>query len=73
MSSSVVANGVLYLSNGTMLYALDATTGTPLWNYTVPNVLGFTSPTVVNGMVYAGMHDSSGYHVDAFHLPDPAH
>jgi outer membrane protein assembly factor BamB len=67
--SAIVANGVLYLSNGNTLYALDASTGATLWNYSYQ--YNISSPTVVNGMVYVGSKDpnSSGYQVDAFHLP----
>jgi outer membrane protein assembly factor BamB len=71
LTTPLVANGVLYVSMGNTLYALNTTTGASLWSYS--NGYWFTSPTVVNGMLYAGMQDSSGYHVDAFHLPNPAH
>ena len=53
-SSPVIDNGVLYVgsTNGN-LYALNATDGTKLWNYSTGGWLN-SSPAVYNGIVYVG-------------------
>ena len=53
-NSPAVANGILYIScNSDLFYALDAETGTPIWNYTIsPSSL--STPAVSNGIVYIG-------------------
>ena len=64
-SSPAVANGVVYfgsLDNNT--YALDATTGALLWNYTIGNRVS-SSPAVANGVVYIGCRDNNTYALDA--------
>jgi len=47
-----------------LLYALDARTGTKLWNFATWSGIT-TSPVVANGMVYVG---SNGGKLYAFHL-----
>jgi outer membrane protein assembly factor BamB len=61
LSSPTVVNGVVYFTNsfdGGMLYALNATTGAPLWTYPCATsntcVSPWASPIVVNGVVYVG-------------------
>ena len=50
--------GVVYAAGqGFNLYALDATKGTVLKTLTTGGPLGFSSPVVVNGMVYVGSFD----------------
>ena len=66
--SPAVANGVVYVSSaewsGTM-YALNASTGALLWNYSTGYYVE-SSPAVVDGMVYIG--DANG-NLYAFGLP----
>jgi len=47
------------------MYALDAKTGTSLWSYPTGSFI-YSSPAVVNGMVYLGSANGNVY---AFHLP----
>jgi outer membrane protein assembly factor BamB len=50
--SPAVVNGIVYIgSDDGNLYALNATTGTLIWNYTV-GPPGQSSPAVANGIVY---------------------
>jgi outer membrane protein assembly factor BamB len=69
VSSPAVANGVVYFgSDDGNLYALDAKTGTLLWRYAGSEQY-FSSPAVVNGMLYVATVDWEG-HIYAFHLPN---
>ena len=53
-----VANGVVYVgSKDTNVYALDAKTGSSLWHYNAGGAI-YTSPQVVNGVLYAGVASS---------------
>jgi len=57
-SSPAVANGVVYIVSGDgNVYALNASTGAKLWSYVAsPAPLAFvefSSPTIVNGVLYA--------------------
>ncbi len=53
-SSPAVANGVVYIgSDDQNVYALNATTGAKLWNYTTGGSV-ISSPAVANGIVYVG-------------------
>jgi len=64
-SSPAVANGILYLgsANGN-LYALNATDGIKLWNYSTGGAVG-SSPAVANGIVYAGSIGGGFYGLNA--------
>src|ERR1035437_4035088 len=63
-SSPAVANGVVYIgSEDGNLYALNASTGVPLWQYTTGNAI-YSSPAVANGVVYVGSHDGNLYAFD---------
>ena len=56
-SSSAVVNGIVYVdSNDKNIYALNAITGTQLWNYTIDG--GISSPAVVGEVVYIGSWDN---------------
>jgi outer membrane protein assembly factor BamB len=46
------------------VYAINATTGTELWNYTTGNEM-FSSPAVANGVVYVGSFDNNVYALNA--------
>lgn len=65
-----VANGVLYTSEKNNLFAIDAATGSVLFQQTLGSlyrVSSITSPAIVNGMVYiTTINDWTLY---AFHLP----
>jgi uncharacterized repeat protein (TIGR01451 family) len=62
-----VVNGVVYISGNSKLYALDASTGALLWNYDIGGNV-FTSPTVVDGVVYVGGQRNSRNFVYAFSI-----
>jgi outer membrane protein assembly factor BamB len=60
-SSPAVANGVVYVgSDDNNTYALNATTGAKLWNFTTGSGV-FSSPAVANGTVYVGSVDGNVY------------
>ena len=60
-SSPAVANGVVYVgSDDNNTYALDATTGAKLWNYTTGGWVP-SSPAVANGIVYVQSCDGYVY------------
>jgi outer membrane protein assembly factor BamB len=62
-SSAAVANGVVYIGVGcdcgtatdARVYALDARTGGPLWQF-APGYAIFSSPVVVNGTLYVSAY-----------------
>ncbi len=58
-TSPAVANGVVYVGSSSTLYALNASTGAKLWSYT-PGGSIFSSPVVVDGVVYLNEADASG-------------
>jgi outer membrane protein assembly factor BamB len=58
LSSPAVANGVVFASSLSALYAFDANTGTQLWSGADGG--GVSSPAIANGMVYVGNDYSSG-------------
>ena len=68
-SSPAVANGVVYIGDGNgKVYALNASTGTQIWNYTTENSEYYeyiTSPAVANGVVYVGSDDGKVYALNA--------
>jgi len=47
------------------LYAVNATTGAKLWNYTTAQHLKIYSPTVANGVVYFNCDDKNVYALNA--------
>lgn len=68
MSSPAVVDGVVYMgSQGGSFYAVNASNGSLLWNYTaVWSVYGTqSSPAVVNGTVYIGSDDHNVYALNA--------
>jgi outer membrane protein assembly factor BamB len=80
-SGPVVANGIVYVganpfnginSSGTPagaggLYAVEAASGTQVWLFTISptGLYGFSTPAVVDGMVYVGSLDGNLYVLDA--------
>jgi outer membrane protein assembly factor BamB len=72
-AGSAVVDGVAYVGTSGAppykLYALDATTGTPIWVQTIPDTAIthgiMDTPAVSDGMVYVGTQDGYLYAVDA--------
>ena len=65
LSSPAVAGGMVYVgSNDGNLYALDATTGIKIWNFTTGDAI-WSSPAIANGVVYVGSNDNNTYALDA--------
>jgi len=65
VTSSAVVEGVVYVGSGDgNLYALNATSGTKLWNFTTGDSVA-SSPAVVNGVVYVGSGDGNLYAIYA--------
>ncbi|MDH7511014.1 MAG: PQQ-binding-like beta-propeller repeat protein [Methanolinea sp.] len=65
MSSPAVTGGVVYSgSNDKNLYALNASTGALLWQYTTERAFS-SSPAVAGGVVYAGNTEGNLYALDA--------
>ena len=64
-SSPVEVNGIVYVGSlDDNIYALDATTGTPLWRYYTGSWV-LDAPTVMNGVVYFSSVDHKIYALDA--------
>lgn len=60
-SSPAVAGGTVYYGSfDSYLYALNASTGQPIWAYLTGGFL-FSSPTIVDGVVYVGSYDGKIY------------
>lgn len=59
-SPSVAGGTVYYGSFDSYLYALNASTGQPIWAYLTGGFL-FSSPTIVDGVVYVGSYDGRIY------------
>ena len=60
-SSPAVAGGVLYVgSYDGKVYALNASNGTLVWNYTTGDMV-VSSPAIANGIVYIGSFDHVVY------------
>src|SRR5262249_13351555 len=62
-SSPAVAYGMVFVGNGTTLYAFDASTGTRLWTFPTGDWIQ-SSPAVANGVVYVGSADDNLYALD---------
>jgi outer membrane protein assembly factor BamB len=64
-SSPAVVDGVVYVgSKNSKVYALNASTGTPVWTYTTRDGVE-SSPAVVDGKVFIGSDDSNVYALNA--------
>ncbi|MFZ2451920.1 MAG: PQQ-binding-like beta-propeller repeat protein [Methylovulum miyakonense] len=69
-SSPTVANGVVYVgtldvnSSDGKVYAINATTGVQKWVYPM-GAWVYSSPTVVNGLVYVGAYDGKLHALNA--------
>jgi len=66
-SSPAVVGGVVYVGSSCgKVYALNATTGAQIWNYTAGAVVYYSSPAVADGKVYFTSEDDGGvYCLDA--------
>jgi outer membrane protein assembly factor BamB len=66
--SPIAAGDAVYASNGGVIVALDAATGTERWRFDLgvaPSVAGANPPAVVGGTVYAAAHDGTVFALDA--------
>jgi len=65
LDSFATSNGIVYIgSDDHNVYAINANTGTKIWNYTTGDVVE-SSPTVFNGTVYVGSFDHDVYALNA--------
>jgi len=65
ISSPAVVGGVVYMGSlDNNLYAVNAGTGTTLWNFTTGGQI-YSSPAVADAVVYAGSLDNNLYAVNA--------
>ncbi len=65
-SSPVVSGGLVFMQdNDQKIYCLNATTGTSVWNATVPCASIFSSPAVADGRIFVGGSDNKIYCLDA--------
>jgi len=55
--SPAVADGVVYFSNGNKFYAVNAITGSLVWQTPSPGPMFTSSPVIDNGRVYVGRSD----------------
>lgn len=64
----IIANDIVYVSTSGGVYALDAVTGTVKWIFATEMPIG-QSPTVYNGILYAGGMDGKLYALNAISGP----
>jgi outer membrane protein assembly factor BamB len=65
-SSPTVANGIVYIGDGSDLCALDAVSGTKKWMFSMGGSSTMVSdPAVSNGVVYVGSGDNNLYAINA--------
>ena len=65
LTSPATCNGIVYIGSWDHnVYALNANTGTKVWNYTTGGWV-ISSPTVANGIVYIGSLDHNVYALNA--------
>src|SRR3990172_5507082 len=67
-STPAVVDGVVYVgSDNSLVYALNASDGVQLWNFTTTRSFGTveSSPAVANGVVYVGSFDGRIYALNA--------
>lgn len=63
--SPAVANGVVYAVDASSVYALDAGTGVLIWQYDAIGQSQYSSPVVVNNIVYVTSSDKNVYALNA--------
>ncbi|HEY8898442.1 MAG TPA: PQQ-binding-like beta-propeller repeat protein [Niastella sp.] len=65
MTSAMVANGVVYISNGNFVQAMNVSTGNTVWtNTNIPENVSYSGPTVSEKYVYAGSITGKLYCLD---------
>ena len=65
-SAADITNGMVYVTpTDGSLYALNATNGNKIWNYSIPTTFIQISPIVVNNVVYLGSGKGAVYAFDA--------
>ena len=65
VSSPAISDGRVFIgSNDHKIYAIDASNGDLLWNYTT-NGFVVSSPSVAAGLVYVGSYDHEIYALNA--------
>jgi outer membrane protein assembly factor BamB len=65
VDSPTVAGGMVYVgSYDHKIYALNASNGNPLWNYTTGGAVA-SSPAVAGGVVFVGSYDGNVYALNA--------
>jgi outer membrane protein assembly factor BamB len=66
VSSPALANGMVYMTcTDGKLYAFDAGTGVPLWNYDTSDFIR-SSPTAANGVVYVSSENGTLFALNAY-------
>ncbi len=65
ISAPAIRDNVMYIGEGTFLYAIDLATNTGIWEEVVQAGEQFGSVTVAGDVVYAGSDDGNLYAVDA--------
>jgi outer membrane protein assembly factor BamB len=68
LSSPAVVNDIVYISSSlfdTRVYALNATEGNEIWNYTVAGNHMLSSPAIANSIAYIGSSDYNVYALNA--------
>ena len=63
-SSPAVAEGIVYIAQGSYMFALNDSTGAQVWNYSI-GVFTQSSPAVADGILYVGSEDKSVYALNA--------
>lgn len=64
-SSPAIADGVMYIGYAGGVDALDAYSGNRLWTFTTGKLVSYSSPTIVDGIVYFGSGDNKVYALNA--------
>ncbi len=66
VSSPAIVGGIVYFgSDSGIVYAVNATTGASIWNFTTGYLYVRSSPAVSNGIVYIGSDDGNFYALNA--------
>jgi parallel beta-helix repeat protein len=65
-ASPTIVDGIVYIGSwSNNFYALNASTGALIWNYTTGDSIVFSSAAVANGVVYVGSGDGDVYAFNA--------
>lgn len=66
ITAPAVVKGVVYITNGSYLYAFKATTGKLLWSINTNATNGLAAPAVANNLIYLGIGTSTGASLNAY-------